>query len=59
MNGDGRMGRRKTFLLAVSLEVSCAVVCALVSNVYVFLVFRFLLGIQTTGEVQAATIIGT
>jgi len=53
------MGRRKTLLLAVSLEVSCAVICALVNNVYVFLIFRFLLGIQTTGEIQASVIIGT
>jgi len=46
-------------LLAVSLQVCCAVVSALVSNVYLFLVVRFLLGIQTTGELQAAFIIGT
>jgi len=52
------MGRRKTLLLAVSLEVSCAVICALVNDVYLFLIFRFLLGIQTSGEAQAAVIVG-
>ena len=54
----GRIGRRKTLLLAVTLQVSCAVTCALVNNVYLFLAVRFLLGIQTTGELQAAFVIG-
>jgi len=53
-----RIGRRKSLLLAVSLQVSCCLMCALVNNVYLFLVLRFLLGIQTTGELQAAFIIG-
>jgi len=53
-----RIGRRKTLLLALSLQVSCSIICALVNNVFIFLVFRFILGIQTTGEVQAAIIIG-
>jgi hypothetical protein len=45
-------------LVSTSLEVVFAISCALVDNVYVFLVLRFLLGIQTTGELQAAVIIG-
>ena len=58
MTDDVRIGRRKALLLALSLQVSCSIICALVNNVYLFLVVRFLLGIQTTGELQAAFIIG-
>jgi len=53
-----RIGRRKTLLLAVTLEVTCSVGCALVNNIYIFLAVRFLLGIHTTGELQAAFVIG-
>jgi len=45
-------------LLGVSLEVVFAVLCALANNINLFLVFRFLLGIQTTGELQAAFVVG-